>query len=265
MFCTLLGCWGPRHTFTLMGFLGFASIYAMRVNLSLVIISMVNHTAIPHVIQTESVDICPQSASENHTFNANKVIQNEKKGKDVNVNQLTYPNTGRRICLGRISTRNHSRLFLLGLHRYTNTRRTFGGANRTEKITRLWNPQFISAHLVDTHCNSNKRYAAHLFSRRNGFGRGKLCEQLNADQLSILQNKRRIQSLLKLQGITLPAMHSMLAERAPPSARGWMAIYVFTVNYHGRTKWCVLLWVSSKSLKILILIVSSTKRCGKRN
>ncbi|XP_026838346.1 putative inorganic phosphate cotransporter isoform X2 [Drosophila erecta] len=55
------GC-GPktRHIFGLMGFLGFAVVYAMRVNLSVAIVAMVNQTAIPHsnssVIDT---DTCP--------------------------------------------------------------------------------------------------------------------------------------------------------------------------------------------------------------
>ncbi|XP_043657819.1 putative inorganic phosphate cotransporter [Drosophila teissieri] len=58
------GC-GPktRHIFGLMGFLGFAVVYAMRVNLSVAIVAMVNQTAIPHsnssVIDT---DTCPLPA-----------------------------------------------------------------------------------------------------------------------------------------------------------------------------------------------------------
>ena len=34
--------WGTRHTFSLLAFLGFANIYAMRVNLSVAIVAMVN-------------------------------------------------------------------------------------------------------------------------------------------------------------------------------------------------------------------------------
>ncbi|XP_042865549.1 putative inorganic phosphate cotransporter [Penaeus japonicus] len=51
-------CFGARHVLALMGFLGFANVYAMRVNLSVAIVAMVNNTAIPHVNKTES-DACP--------------------------------------------------------------------------------------------------------------------------------------------------------------------------------------------------------------
>ncbi|XP_055911749.1 sialin-like [Eupeodes corollae] len=37
-----------RHIFGLMGFLGFAVVYSMRVNLSIAIVTMVNQTTIPH-------------------------------------------------------------------------------------------------------------------------------------------------------------------------------------------------------------------------
>uniref|UniRef100_A0A6A7G258 Sialin n=1 Tax=Hirondellea gigas TaxID=1518452 RepID=A0A6A7G258_9CRUS len=53
-----LGCLGVRHLVGFLGFLGFANVYAMRVNLSVAIVAMVNHTAIPHVNATSS-DVCP--------------------------------------------------------------------------------------------------------------------------------------------------------------------------------------------------------------
>ncbi len=37
-------CFGARHLFALMGFLGFVNVYAMRVNLSVAIVVMVNNT-----------------------------------------------------------------------------------------------------------------------------------------------------------------------------------------------------------------------------
>jgi hypothetical protein len=38
-------CCGARHTFALLGFFGFVAVYAMRVNLSVAIVAMVNQTA----------------------------------------------------------------------------------------------------------------------------------------------------------------------------------------------------------------------------
>ena len=39
-------CLPTRHVFALMGFLGFANVYAMRVNLSVAIVAMVNSSVI---------------------------------------------------------------------------------------------------------------------------------------------------------------------------------------------------------------------------
>lgn len=48
-----------RHIFGLMGFLGFAVVYAMRVNLSVAIVAMVNQTAVPHRNTSVDNDTCP--------------------------------------------------------------------------------------------------------------------------------------------------------------------------------------------------------------
>ncbi|KAJ8983955.1 hypothetical protein NQ317_008657 [Molorchus minor] len=40
-------CLKSRYILGIMGFLGFANVYAMRVNLSVAIVAMVNNTALP--------------------------------------------------------------------------------------------------------------------------------------------------------------------------------------------------------------------------
>uniref|UniRef100_A0A0A1WNA6 Sialin n=1 Tax=Zeugodacus cucurbitae TaxID=28588 RepID=A0A0A1WNA6_ZEUCU len=56
-----------RHIFGLMGFLGFAVVYAMRVNLSVAIVAMVNQTAIPQDNSTSVDDTCPVPTPTNTT------------------------------------------------------------------------------------------------------------------------------------------------------------------------------------------------------
>lgn len=57
------GLMKTRHIFGLMGFLGFGVVYAMRVNLSVAIVAMVNQTAIPHSNSSViDADTCPMPA-----------------------------------------------------------------------------------------------------------------------------------------------------------------------------------------------------------
>jgi len=56
------GKFGARHVVIFMAFLGFANVYAMRVNLSVAIVAMVNNTAIPKEHTAES-DSCPNLAT----------------------------------------------------------------------------------------------------------------------------------------------------------------------------------------------------------
>ncbi|XP_053993180.1 sialin-like [Hylaeus volcanicus] len=57
-----------RHTLGFLGFLGFALVYAMRVNLSVAIVSMVNQTAIPHSDDNDTTDVCRDENPINGTF-----------------------------------------------------------------------------------------------------------------------------------------------------------------------------------------------------
>lgn len=48
-----------RQVFAILGFSGFAVVYAMRVNLSISIVSMVNHSAINIDTNQSLTDVCP--------------------------------------------------------------------------------------------------------------------------------------------------------------------------------------------------------------
>lgn len=60
-------CLKARHILGLLGFLGFANVYAMRVNLSVAIVAMVNSTVNPISSNTSTFDHCPVSNSTNTT------------------------------------------------------------------------------------------------------------------------------------------------------------------------------------------------------
>lgn len=53
-----------RTVLGIMGFLGFANVYAMRVNLSVAIVAMVNITN-PTVSNDSTLDVCPASIPSN--------------------------------------------------------------------------------------------------------------------------------------------------------------------------------------------------------
>lgn len=59
-------CLKARHILGILGFLGFANVYAMRVNLSVAIVAMVNSTVTP-VTNASSFDHCPVLNDTNST------------------------------------------------------------------------------------------------------------------------------------------------------------------------------------------------------
>ncbi|KAG7294823.1 hypothetical protein JYU34_022803, partial [Plutella xylostella] len=58
-----------RTVLGIMGFLGFANVYAMRVNLSVAIVAMINSTA-PLPSNDSTLDVCPASAPSNTSIPA---------------------------------------------------------------------------------------------------------------------------------------------------------------------------------------------------
>lgn len=61
-------CMKARYTLGFLGFLGFALVYAMRVNLSVAIVSMVNQTAIHHTDDINTTNVCHNDRPINRTF-----------------------------------------------------------------------------------------------------------------------------------------------------------------------------------------------------
>lgn len=61
-----------RQILGFMGFLGFANVYAMRVNLSVAVVAMINETAIPSSVTNES-DVCPMPTTNSTVPRVNKM------------------------------------------------------------------------------------------------------------------------------------------------------------------------------------------------
>lgn len=63
-----------RYNLGFLGFLGFALVYAMRVNLSVAIVSMVNQTAFPDHGGNDTSDVCSKRPLINSTFVPVKIL-----------------------------------------------------------------------------------------------------------------------------------------------------------------------------------------------
>lgn len=75
---------GTRHILGLMGFLGFANVYAMRVNLSVAVVAMVNHTAFP-IDNSTVLNVCPMPAIDNSTVPNVSVAHHRKFDYDLTI------------------------------------------------------------------------------------------------------------------------------------------------------------------------------------
>lgn len=82
-----------RHILGILGFLGFANVYAMRVNLSVAIVAMVNSTIQPQT--NNSFDHCPVI---NATNSSSTDVRNHKIL--LNLSNLTIFLDWRRVFLG---------------------------------------------------------------------------------------------------------------------------------------------------------------------
>lgn len=68
-------CLKARHILGIMGFLGFANVYAMRVNLSVAIVAMVNNTAFPPPSNNDTFDHCTDPHENTTIHNVSKIIK----------------------------------------------------------------------------------------------------------------------------------------------------------------------------------------------
>ncbi|KAG0718549.1 Sialin [Chionoecetes opilio] len=66
-------CWGARHTLAFLGFLGFAAVYAMRVNLSVAIVCMVKSKNASDSENNTVSDTCPPPSSEDTASNDEEI------------------------------------------------------------------------------------------------------------------------------------------------------------------------------------------------
>ena len=66
-----------RYVLCLLAFLGFFNLYALRVNLSVAMVAMVNHSAVEHGESNNSVSECPGEVFNSTHDDVSSSIQSE--------------------------------------------------------------------------------------------------------------------------------------------------------------------------------------------
>lgn len=114
-----------------MGFLGFANVYAMRVNLSVAIVAMVNSST-TDTTNTSAYDHCPVPPITNHTT---PPVSSKTHPKTYENLTSLFP-ARRRIQLGRRDAGYSFRIFLLRLRAHAGAGWSVGRTLRGQ--THLW-------------------------------------------------------------------------------------------------------------------------------
>ncbi|KAF2882063.1 hypothetical protein ILUMI_24111 [Ignelater luminosus] len=84
-------CLKARHILGILGFLGFANVYAMRVNLSVAIVAMVNHTAFPEPpTNNNTYDHCPAPDIANTTKTTDGPFTWDEKTQGIVLGSFFY-------------------------------------------------------------------------------------------------------------------------------------------------------------------------------
>jgi len=208
--------WGARHTFAFLAFVGFLNVYAMRVNLSVAIVVMINNTAIDH--------------SKNHSL-----IQNGQQyylGPTPNIQVYSYREQS-------IPFHNSTCPANVGPNPpYDN------GTDPNSDLPDgpfVWNESMQSIILgsffygyVITQIPAGYLAGQKIVSCKWLFGFGILFTSIFT-VLMPLAAKTHYYLLLAIrvleglgEGVTFPVMHAMLAEWSPPLERSRLSTYVYS-------------------------------------
>jgi len=206
-------CWGARHTFVFLAFLGFANVYAMRVNLSVAIVAMVNHTAIDHLHNSSNLSeyfLGPTPSIQAVSFRQH-TIEGENATCPSNITPLPPDKNGTdpepRFPDGPFVWDESMQSFILGsfFYGYVITQIPAGYLAGQKIVSSKWLLGIgilitsIFTVLMPWAAKTNYYF---LLAIRVLEGMG--------------------------EGVTFPVMHSMLAEWSPPLERSRMSTYVYS-------------------------------------